>query len=324
MMTDLFRIFKKENRLSLSAKERKTAVFYTVFFAVFFLLSALLMWTFVCSLCHMIGSVVCSSPAQAVVEMMRMMPLYLLAWSSAGIGIAALSLGRTEKAPDRAQRFSSAGYVMIAIGAVAALWVIIGLIVGKYEKLVEGYVFPLFPLDMLLGGLLEMLLGKHALTYAKRLKKSGNPQTNSGKKDSILFRVGRTASYILAACGFAAFFLGIFTMDWRHGNLFFNLMLLLCYASPVCMLAAYRYVTTDLTEEMRPFAQKQLSLLFLIANALLLALYLLAVQIENEAPNLNAFSVLPIEFTASFNAFLFCYPVANLVPPLVGLLKKKS
>lgn len=299
-------------------KERR---FYSILSIILFIPGALCMWEFVFELCNMIGSIASNDPARAVVEFMRMAPfivttliyIYLAAYTYAAY-----------RAADCVKRFriwKINGVITIILGASVILYIAFGWLSGQYARIIEGYLSPLFPLDIALGGALFVLVGILAICYGERIRAS---QRISASAELVsYFRLFHLLSYLVGCCGFAGVLYGVFTVDFTHGNIFFNVMLLLNYFSAFFMLVIYRFVFAEKKDTARDKSRTRWSVGFLIANIVIFALYMVSVELQNEAPGQNAFAILPIEFTASFNAFPLIYGANNILAPLVALVCRK-
>lgn len=320
-------LFKKENRISfgMSSEALKERCFYFTLTIVFFALGAFAMWEMVYELCHMIGSISCADPAQTVVELKRMLPFIL---NGFGFVYIAAWVHHAYTAPSKKARSAAwfrGGIGTIVFGAAIILYIVIGLISGQYEKLVEGYISLLFPLDIMIGGVLFIVVGLLAIKYAKQLKTApGALPYMSHRHCAFVRTLGRIPcllAYLVSLASFAGCVYGTYVMDWKHGGIVFNIMLFLNYFTAFAMVAVYRFGYIETKDELKPQTMKKTALWFLIINIVLYALYTVSVQIWNEAPNQNAFGILPVEYTASVNAFAPLYLLMNIGAPLIAFVK---
>lgn len=321
------RVFTKSNRITgmLNSQGRREHRFYTILTILLFILGAFSFWEFIYELCNMIGSISCGDPGRALAELFRMLPLILTSFVYVYLQVYCLHAFRASSVKKRARIWAAGGVATMILGLGIAGYTVFGVITGTYAGIVEGYISPLFPLDIAIGGILFMVYGFFAVKYSRRIRKDGSNLPCPEKKRFAIFRfLGRIfclLSYLVALCGFAACFYGTYVLDWTHGRLFFNIMLWLNYFIAFVMAVFFRFVYCELKSEYRRPAMKRAGLVFLIINIILFVVYLGAVQIQNEAPNLNAFGILPIEFTASFNAFLPIYGLNNLLGPLTAFIR---
>ena len=349
----------------LIVKERR---FYTLLSFILFIPGAFSFWEFVYEMCNMIGSIASGDPAQALAELKRMLPLILTAFIYVYLAVKAFR-AYTALPKQRACIWRQTGLTSVIAGAVVCLYVIIGLITGQYARIIEGHISLLFPLDMVIGGVVFILYGVHAVRYSGRLGYRLEQEQTASAAPTVStdrpypsgpicitsrFRFFHILSYLAAMCGFAACFYGTYVLDFAHGSIFFNIMLLLNYFSAFAMLIVYRFIyveqpagahpvvepsadkhqaaghllndcpTGEYSDVRKPSLAFKWSLGFLIGNIIIFILYLVSVELQNEAPNLNAFGLLPIEFTASFNAFPVIYGLNNIIAPLTALIKSRS
>ena len=292
---------------------------YDIWAASLFLLSAFTLWEFLYELCNIIGSIVEGMPAAALAELRRMLPMLLTALAYLAMGIGAFNAYRAKDGIERRKAFRKNSVYCFVFGGLIAGYVIYGLLCGQYAGLVEGFLSPLFPLDIALGGILMILYGIGIRRFAKKIPSSEQGAAISGK-----FRLFHVFSYMASLMAFAACFYGTYVMDWSHGMIFFNIMLWLNYFTAFAMAFVYRFVYAKAKPENRGKIARNGGLIFLIVNLILLGGYLLSVELYNEAPNLNAFGILPIEFTASLNAFPFIFGLNNILAPLTAFLKGRA
>lgn len=324
---------KRENRIvdGMDDKARRERRFYMIAAAVLFVLGSFSFWEFLCELCNIIGSISCGDPIRAVGQLTRMAPLILTSFIYVYLGIW---LHHAYIAPDEAKRiriWKIHGFVTMGLGAIVVGYVIAGLVNGLYARFAEGFISPLFPLDIMLGGFIFIAYGMFAVRYAEILEVShsklpGMPVKHCGPL-RFLGRIPCALSYMVALCSLAACIYGTYTMDWSHRWQIFNIMLWLVYFLAFAQAVIYRFVYVELKSSNKAEAMKTLSKWILIVNAAVFVLYLVTVQVFNEAPGQNAFGILPIEYTASFNAFMPIFFLNNIVGPLAAFLKslfKKS
>ena len=307
---------------------KKEKLFYTVLTIVLFIPGAVLFWELIHGLCHMIGSLVCKDTAQVVKQVTRMAPVYFCALVLTYLQVFVHAAFVAYNHRNRARIWKKNGIATIVLGAAETILVAVLLITGLYSRPIEGGIYPLFPLDMLILGVLIILFGIFSIKYGDDIRWRGTKLELFSNGINPFAHIARVLSYIVTMCAFAACVLCGFAVDWTHGYIFFNVMLCLMYFMPVLMAFFYRFVYFNLPANKRTKMQIRSAVTFLALNVVILGVYLLSVQLQSEAPNQNAFAVLPVEFTASFNAFPFFYGLNNIAAPLAalirGLIKKKN
>lgn len=300
--------------------------FYAIDSFLLFVVGSFFFWEFIYELSNMLGSISCGSPDQALTELIRVFPIIFAAFVTIYLAYCLHCAYQAKDKVTRAKVWRVNGQITIVLGIIEATYVILGDVLGIYEKLIEGYPTMLFPLDIFVYGVLIILYGVYSIIYSKIIVEN-DPEApfinitlkNGKKRKSLGFLTGLV--YLFALAGFQACIRGFYILDFTHGAIFFNIMLWLMYFVPVEMFLVYRYVYIELPVSMRVGKLKPIALTFLCINIVILGLYMLSVEIYNEAPNQNAFGILPLDFTASLNAFLLLYGSVAVITPIVALIE---
>ncbi len=308
----------------LDASGRRERRFYKFISLLAFIPGAFVLWEMHYELWMIIGSIASKSPDRVTVQVLRMLPLYLTGLALIMFLIYTNGAYRAKNLKARAAKWMAGGIVMTILGVLNAAYVGIGLAFGEYDRLIEGFITPLFPLDMLLAGVIFIGVGFLSIRYAKVLKNKGSALpfvTDKGLFGLRLCTFGllRALSLLVAMCGFAASVWGIFIIDLAHGYLLYSIALWLNFFTSFAMYFAYKNIFCEIKAESRGTASVKLGAIFLIINILLYALYTASVQIWNEAPDVTAFGLLPADFTSSMNIFGVIYGVNNILAPIAAI-----
>lgn len=321
------KFFSKEINIgsNLDAEAKKEHKFYLILNSVLFILAAFVFWEFIYELCHIIGSSVSGSVDQALELILRMLPVMITAFTLVYMCAFTFNAYNSVASAIRYKNWKRGGITVIVWGAVVVIYIIVGLIRGQYKKIIDGSFYPLYPLDFLIGGLVLIAFGLWCIKYSDKLKKDGSKLPDGSRiKNPFLRGVNGffcSLSFMVGLSSLAACFYGICTMDWTHGYLFFNVMIWLNYFVAFAQVLDFRFLYAETKREERPGMLVKLGVMFLVLNVVLLGLYLLSVQLQNEAPNQNAYSILPIDLAANFNAFLVIIGANNILAPIVAILK---
>lgn len=299
---------------------KRQIFFYAILSFVLFILAAFPIWDNLMDLCQMIGSFACGSPVEALKLFLRRFPAHMISISLIFMGFRIFNIYRAEKG-QRARLWKNFGITTISIGGSIVLSVIVLLIVGVYGKMIEGTPTLLFPLDTLLGGLVMIGYGVGSFALSRVMKASPSPLPSSKPKGLTIKRVAYFFSYMMACFSFAGFCHGVADMDWKNGGIFFNVMLLINFAVPIYQAILYRYYYMETRNEKKQYFVHRVIPYVLVINCVLFFLYLVALQTDPWAPATNASAVLPIEGTASINAFAVLFGIASLVNPCVAFLQ---
>ena len=312
-------------RAGLNPQEKKQHAFYTILSVLLFLVGSVTFFEALYEFCNMVGAIVSGCPSQAIVELKRVLPLQLTAATEVYLAVWTFNAYRTGEQGKRVRSFRRNGIITMVLGALITCYVIAGLITGQYARLVEGFPSPLFPLDAAIGGLLLVGAGFLAGQYAKVVE-SSPVYVSCGVRGG--FKLFHVISYLIALHSAAACVYGLYVMDWSHGMVAYNIVLWLNYFTAFAMAICYRFVYAETAAADKKKTGRNLAICFLVVNVILFVLYIVIGNRYNEAPNLNAYGILPVEFTSSFNAFLVLMGLNNIVAPLVatlkGLFKKKA
>ncbi|MBO4325688.1 MAG: hypothetical protein J5950_00250 [Clostridia bacterium] len=310
----------------LGKDARRERRFYMFFSILAFVPGAFALWEINYELWNMIGSVASNSPDMALTQTVRMLPLYLTGASFIFFLIYTNGAYRAKNVKARASKWCAGGIVMIVLGMITAAYVGIGVALGEYDRLIEGYVSPLFPLDMLLAGVIFIGVGFLSIRYSKVIGEKGSALPCVDDRGLFGWRL-RTFGLLRALCllmamiGFAACFWGIFVLDFAHGCLMYGIVLWLNYFTAFAMYFAYKYIFCETKPGIRGTTAVKLGSIFLIINVILFALHLITVQIWNEAPDVVAFGILPADFLTSMNIFAVFYGVNNILAPIIAIAR---
>ncbi len=310
----------------LDEKGRRERRFYRLLSVISFILGAFALWEITCEIWMMIGSIACGSLDRVVAQTIRMLPLYLIGIALIFFHVCINCAYRAGSLKARRARWAVCGVAMILLGSAAAIYVILGIILGEYAKLVEGFITPLFPLDMLIGGLIFVAIGILSFRYRRMLKEKGSslPYVNDrglfGRR-MWTFGLFRCLSLLAAMCGLAGTVWGIFVVDFSHGYILFSVALLLNYFTSFAMYAAYRFIFCEANEESGGKVSLKLGIIFLIVNVVLFAVYAVTLQIWNEAPGVTAYGILHADYTLGKNAFTIFYGANNLLAPAFAIIR---
>ncbi len=318
---------KKENR-AYSTFCRRAKIERNVYFViatVLFILSSFLTFEFLYEGANILASIISNTPNEAIRQFTRMVPIFVLTIAMVHLNIALRCIYKAHTQQSRFNGLRHNSRVTFCFGAFIVIYVIIGLVSGMYSSAIEGYPSLLYPLDMLFVGCLLMGIKVAECFYEDYIKKHPiELPLYDDKRNPHLRRVDHvfySISYIIALISFASNIYSFFVMDFTHGNIFFNVMMILVQLLAWLTPMFYIFVYDEAKPELKNKIQSQYSLIIFAINLLVWILYLIANQLQPHAPNLNAFGLLPIEYTASINAFWIIYLLNNVGGTLSSTLK---
>ncbi len=297
----------KQNRKMLTNKDK----LYYLVQIILFIISSLLIFNLMYIICNTLGSVVCWTPSEAVVQLKRMLPYILMCIMIIHITIYFRYIYISN---NKVNVIKYNGLISIIIATINIIYIVVGLFNNQYAKLIEGYPTFIFPLDIIIISIL--IIGYNAFLI-KYTKKINNTSTNS-KCTNIISKVFIT---LITMFSFASLVYIPFVMDFTKGNIFYNIMFILIHIMALVNFIFYVYIYKNVLDEFKEQVQKDYAGIILFINIIVFAIYMLSVELNPNGPNLNTFGLLPIEFSASLNVFMFIYFICNVIPSLIAYIK---
>jgi MFS family permease len=194
-----------------------------------------------------VGCFVSSSPDVAIKDLLRSMPLFLMFFMSILILVSFHVTFR--RIDEQKWKRTLMGY-SIAIAAIAVInivYIIVGLIVGKYYSLVEGAPSALFPLDSIFYALLGIAIVVANILYIKKYeaKYPYIVPVRSGivTKCRIVYCIPLVIYLLIALCGFG----------WALINASSYPMLVeMCSSNKIGKFTGYYYTVSMLAQTVTP------------------------------------------------------------------------
>ncbi len=305
--------FIKENRIysTLSNEQKQKSIFYKFVIAIIFIINSFVMYEFVFDIANIIGSIICGSYFQAFSVLFRMLPIILL-----NIALIHLNISIRHSYKNNINSLRNNSVITIIFGFIIIIYVLFGILFGKYHSLVEGYPSILFPLDILLTGIALIIFGVFINKYYQN-----NRTTNINKtKINISLLIFKIVLYMISLSSFAMLCYYPFVVDFTNGGIFYNTMLFFVIACQVIELLFEIIVMDEIKDECKKIISFKSYLIMLIINIIIFIIYIISVTITPWAPNLNSFGLLPIDYLASFNIFLIVYFIGIIIGPLIKLI----
>ena len=321
------RFFDKENFLfpSFEGKAKKQSVAIAVGLIVGFILASFTFFNMLYCFADIVGSIVSGSADVAIADFLRSLPVFLTFFMPFWTVLALQAFFRN-LSPEKLHRsLMKNGIAITAFAGVTILYVIEGLIEGRYLKIVEGSPSALYPLDSVLYAVLFVLVGVFFILYAKKFIKK-IPYVVPSRGPVCKKARGAYCTFVTFWCLFALFGLsgGIFTFfiyDFAHGYAFYGIMTALAYLLSPCFLLVWEFYFNELKEEKRKEALLPLATVALCVSGLVAALYFLSLGLGLDAPSNAGFGMFPVAFAASVNIATMLTVVTPLIVSVVVLVK---
>lgn len=304
------KFFSKENFFpsTLDKKQKIQSLITSLVIIVLFVFSSFTFFNMLYSFADILGSIVSGSPDVAIKDLARSLPLYLSFFMSLW-GLFLVHAFRKGKDDEyRMRSIFRKGIVVLSLSGVNILYVLIMRFVGKYSSLVEGSPSRLFPLDSVLYSLLFVCIGVFAILYVKRLKEKlpyivpVRPLACTNKKSTRFFYCfGVSFWTLIALFGLTGAFLTIFVYDFKHEYAFYGIVVIFIYLLSPIMLGCWEFYFNELKEEKKKEFLLPVSIVSMIASAIFIVLYFVALKTNMDAPSNAGFGMFPITFTATAN-----------------------
>lgn len=314
----------KENRISniLTNKGQKINLILNAIYLILFILASFAMFKFIYVFCNLVGAVVSGAPYEMIHEIKRMFPVLLLQ-----IGLITLSfichiLSRSHNEKERSKTLFKSGIAMIAIGSISLVYFIVGLISNTYESLLESYPTLLFPLDYILLSIILLCIGIFFIVKKEFVISMLNEipfevEDKRKKVVKVLANIGISIVYFLILYAFSAFWYGLFIIDFKHGHVFYAIMLLLVLLFSFLEFFQFKFIYLGLKQEIRNEYLLKTSRITLIVNICIYLLWIVSMLMDHNGLNQAAYGVLAIEFTASVSIGTYLYFIVLVILPLI-------
>lgn len=321
------KFFDKDNFIysSLELKQRRLSLCVSLVMIVAFVLSCFTFFNSIFVISDCVGSIVCASFDVSLKDFLRSFPIFLTFFMSVWTLLLCHAFYRNVSDDKRNNSLMKNSITLIVFGGVSILYIIVGLIVGKYLSLVEGSPSLLYPLDVFLYSLLFLAIGVCGLLYAKKFSAKlpfvGPSRGPIVTKARFPYCLGVTVWMLVSFFGFADFWIGWFIIDFVHGYAFYGVMLLLAMLLPSVLLGVWEFYYNELKEEKRKEFLLPLAICSLSVSVLVLVLYFVSLGTNLDAPSNMGFGVLPIAFAASVNMATLVVVFTPLIVSVVALIK---
>ena len=320
----VMKMFDRNNFVlsGLDGKQKKQSLIVTAAVILFFILSAFTFMNFLYCLADCIGSIVCASTDIALRDALRSIPIFLSFFLSLSGLMTAHTFYRNESDEILRKKAKKHTIIGIAIGAIVLIYVIFGLISGKYISLVEGAPSPLYPLDAVLYALLFIALGAIVLVYFnKKCAYVGPSRAPIQKKGRGARSFFRTFWLLIGLYGFCGFFYSIFIVDFTNGYVPYSLAIMLVFLVAFLSVAVWEFYYNNLTEAKRREATLPLAIISLAVSVASTIIYFIALKNNLDGPSNVGFGILPIAFAASVNFATLLVVAMPLIVSVAVLVK---
>lgn len=327
-------LFDKSNFVfsTLDPKQRRQSLILSILMMVLFVFSSFTFFNMLYAFADAVGSIVSGSADVAIKDLLRSVPLFLSFFMSLWtLLLLHASFRRVNDERWHKSLFKDA-ICIIAFAGLNILYVIVGLIIGKYSSLVEGSPSPLFPLDSIIYSLVFIAIGVLVILYVKKYEEKlpylVPARGEIVKKARGLYCTFMTFWMLIALFGFSAGLYSIFIYDFLHGYAFYGIAVILIYCLSPVLLGLWEFYYNELIEEKKKELLLPISLISLGVSVLFTVLYVIALSTNMDAPSNAGFGMFPVAFAASVNIatliVVFTPLIVSVTALIKGLLKRKK
>ena len=272
-----------------------------------------------------VGCIVSGSPDVAIKEFLRSVPLFLSFFMTLWALLLVHALYRNASEERRQRSLTKNAIAILCFAGVNILYIIVGLITGRYLSITEGSPSPIYPLDALLYSILFIGIGVFVLFYKKKLQNTF-PYVVPGR-GPIVTR-GRFGYCLLisiwmlfALFCFSGFFIGLFIVDFAHGYLAYSIAILVVYFVNALFFIIWELYYNEVKEEHRKDILLPLGIIGLCVSIAAAIFYFVALKYNLDGPANVGFGILPVAFAASVNIATMLVVMVPVIASLVAFIK---
>ena len=320
------KFFDKSNFIpsTFDAEQKKQSLIVSVLLIIFFVISAFTFLNALYAFADAVGSAVSGSMDVMVKDLLRSIPLILTIFMSLWtLFILQASFRNVEGRLHKSLLKDS--IAVMAFGGVNIIYIVVGLISGRYSSLVEGSPTAIYPLDSLLISLAFIAIAVFVFLYEKKYTDKFPvviPQRGEiVKKARGAYCTFLSFFLLIALFGLSAGIYSLFIYDFKHGYAFYGIATILAYLLSPVILGFWEFYYNELKEEKKQEFLFPLSIVSLGVSVIIVALYFIALGTNMDAPSNAGFGMFPVAFAASVNIATMLVVVSPLIFSIVAFIK---
>ena len=320
-------LFAKENFISSTLDKKQNRQYYIVrcLVCLLFVMSAFTFLNMFYCFVDMVGSIVSGSADVALKDLLRSLPIFFVFFMTLWSLLLVHAYFRNATEERRKKSLKKNAIVVGCFAVVNVLYILIGRIVGEYLSLVEGAPSWIYPLDALLYSVLFLALAVCALVYSKKYQERfayvvpvrGGIVT----KARFVYCLFVTLWMLFALFSTAAFFVGLFIVDFKHGYFAYSLAILIVYFVNFLFFSVWELHYNALKEDKKKEQLFPLALIGLGISIAAAVFYFVALGQNLDGPSNVGFGILPVAFAASVNIATLLTVAMPLIVSVVALCK---
>lgn len=321
------KFFNKDSFIlsSFDKKQKIQSLIVSLLLIVLYVFAAYTFFNALYAFVDIIGSIVSGSPDMAIRDLTRSLPIMLSCFMAIWGLLLVHALFRNVSEEKRRRSLKKNAIALLAFAGVNLIYIIVGLIIGKFHSLLEGAPSPLYPLDSIIFSLVYVCLAVCSLIYLAKLEAKIPYEVPSRgpivTKARGLYCTFMSFWMLISLFSFGGFTLGLFYYDFMHEYVFYGIALLLVYLVNVIFLAVWELYYNELKEDNKKSFLLPLAIVGLVVSIISVALYMISLGSSLDAPSNAGFGILPIAFTASVNIATLVVVFTPLIVSIVALIK---
>lgn len=308
----------------MDKKQKRQSLIVSILLVLFFVISSFTFFNMLYAFADIVGSIVSGSPDVAIKDLLRSLPLFFTFFMGLWTLFIVQASFRKVKGKWQKSLFKDA-ICVVAFAALNIIYVVVGLIIGKYSSIVEGSPSALFPLDSVLISLLFIAIGVLVILYVKKFETKLPYVTPAHgeivKKVRPLYCVGVTLWMLFALFGLSGGIFSLFIYDFAHEFAFYGVAVVLCYLLSPILLGVWEFYYNELKEEKKKEFLLPLGIVSVCASVICIALYMISLSTGMDAPANAGFGMFPVAFAASVNIATLLAVFTPLIVSIVVLVK---
>ena len=271
------------------------------------------------------GCVISGSPDVAIKDFFRSLPIFLSFLMTLWTLLMLHGLYRNVNEERRNKSILKNSICLIVFSGINILYIILGLIIGKYLSFVEGAPSPLYPLDAFLYSFVFLAIGILGLLYLKKWQEKRPFEAPSRgpivTKCRWLYCIFMAFWMLIAIYSFIGGMLTIFIFDFSEGRAFFGIATVFMFLVNAFYMGVWEFLYNNLKEEKKKELLFPLSLLGIGVAVFVAFLFLLSYQLNLEAPSNGGFGMFPIAYGANTNLLILLITFTPLIVSVTALVK---
>lgn len=319
--------FSRENFIfsTFDKKQKIQSLIVSFLLILFFVFSSFTFFNALYAFTNEAGSIVSGSLDVAIKDFLRSIPLFLTCFMSIWALLLIHALFRNASREKRICSLKKNSICLLVFVTANLIYIIFGLIIGKYVSIIEGSPSPIYPLDSILYSLIYLALGIFVLIYLAKLQNKWPYVVFSRgpivKKARFIYCLGITIWMLVALFGFSAGIFSLFIYDFKHEYVFYGIITIFAYLLSPIFLWVWQFYYNELKQNNKKIFLLPLSIIGLVLSITASILYFVSLGIAKDAPSNAGFGMFPITFAANIDIATIVVVLTPLIVSIIAFIK---